>query len=504
MGFTLGELLSDPGFTCDVVVVGDADREVRWVHATETTDPTPYLRGGEVVLTEGLWLSDAQSADPYVERLHAAGIAAVGFGLMPANPELPPPLLEACARHGLCLFSIPEEVPYVDLTEVFFERLATEREADLAMSIERHARFLAVARAGGDAAALVEQLAAEVGVPAWVSTGHGQAVSGGAHVPSEQDRAVIASALARGARREPVTVEPWRVAPIAAGGMPPWFLAVRDHPQLRPAQLVAIEQAMPFLEMARSHAWSLSLGARERASELVELILAGEDQAVHVAARLATIGIDSRQQLAVVVCAGEEPALIVEDVEFVLRDRGLPSLTIERDEQVIAVAAWDGGAESLEDFVRTLRHHVESAVTIGVGSLADDCRSLRRSLIEARHACRAAAARRRGPDHASYADVGSHRLLLDLQDVDTLRAFSAALLDPIIEHDQRHGSELLTTLSRFLDLDCQWQTTADALYVHVNTLRHRLGRIERLTGRRLQSTDARVDFFLAVRAIERV
>jgi DNA-binding PucR family transcriptional regulator len=205
-----------------------------------------------------------------------------------------------------------------------------------------------------------------------------------------------------------------------------------------------------------------------------------------------------------VVCAGEEPALIVEDVEFVLRGRGLPSLALERDGQVIAVAAWGDGAESLEGFVRTLCDQVEPAVTIGVGSLADDCRSLRRSLIEARHACRAAAARSRGPDHASYADVGSHRLLLDLQDVDTLGAFSAALLDPIVEHDRRHGSELLATLSRFLDLDCQWQTTADALYVHVNTLRHRLGRIEQLTGRRLQSTDSRVDFFLAVRALERV
>ena len=504
MGFTLDELLSLPRFICDVVVVGNPDQEVRWVHATETTDPTPYLRGGEVILTEGLWLSSAASADPYVERLHAAGIAAVGFGLMPSIPELPPPLLEACTRHGLCLFTIPEAVPYIDLTEVFFDRLAADREADLAMSIKRHVRFLDIARAGGDAEVLVEQLAAELGVPAWVSTGHGQAVSGDAHIPSEQDRAVIASAVSRGARRDPVTVEPWRVAPIAADGMPPWFLAVQDHPRLRPPQLVAIEQAMPFLEMARAHAWSLGLAARQQASELVDLVLAGEDQAVHVAARLAAIGIDSRQQLAVVVCAGEDPALILEDVESALQTRGLPSLTTERDKQVVAVAAWDGGPDSLGDLAGALRDHINSTVSIGVGSLAHDCRALRPSLIEARHACRAAAARRHGLNHASYADLGSHRLLLDLQDVDTLRAFSASLLNPIVEHDRHHDSELLTTLTRFLDLDSQWQATADALYVHVNTLRHRLGRIEQLTGRRLQSTAARVDFFLAIRAAERV
>jgi hypothetical protein len=504
MGFTLGELLSEPRFICDVVVVGNPDQEVRWVHATETPDPTPYLRGGEVVLTEGLWLSSAASADPYVERLNAAGIAAVGFGLMPSIPELPSPLLEACARQGLCLFTIPQTVPYIDLTEVFFDRLAAEREADLAMSIERHVRFLEIARTGGDAEVLVEQLSAELGAPAWVSTGHGQPVSGGARIPSEQDRSVIASAMTRGARHDAVTVDSWRVAPIAADRMPPWFLAVQDHPQLRPPQLVAIEQAMPFLEMARAHAWSLSLAARQQASELVELILAGEDQAVHVAARLAAMGIDSRQQLAVVVCAGEDPALILEDVESALQARGLQSLTTERDEQVVAIVAWDTGADSLGDFAGILRDRIEPAASIGVGSLAHDCRALRSSLIEARHACRVAAARRRGLGHASYADLGSHGLLLDLLDVDTLRAFSAALLDPIVEHDRRHGGALLMTLTRFLDLDCQWQATADALYVHVNTLRHRLGRIEQLTGRRLQSTGGRVDFFLAVRATERL
>jgi sugar diacid utilization regulator len=36
--------------------------------------------------------------------------------------------------------------------------------------------------------------------------------------------------------------------------------------------------------------------------------------------------------------------------------------------------------------------------------------------------------------------------------------------------------------------------------VHVNTLRHRLARVERLTGRSLSSMEDRVDFFIALRA----
>jgi DNA-binding PucR family transcriptional regulator len=37
------------------------------------------------------------------------------------------------------------------------------------------------------------------------------------------------------------------------------------------------------------------------------------------------------------------------------------------------------------------------------------------------------------------------------------------------------------------------------LQVHVNTIRHRLDTIERLTGKDISTLDARVDFFLALR-----
>jgi DNA-binding PucR family transcriptional regulator len=75
-----------------------------------------------------------------------------------------------------------------------------------------------------------------------------------------------------------------------------------------------------------------------------------------------------------------------------------------------------------------------------------------------------------------------------------------ALLDPIVEHDTRRGAELLDTLTAFLESNGQWQATADVLHIHVNTLRHRIARIEELSGRSLDTIDGRVDLFLALRA----
>ena len=68
------------------------------------------------------------------------------------------------------------------------------------------------------------------------------------------------------------------------------------------------------------------------------------------------------------------------------------------------------------------------------------------------------------------------------------------------DYDATHGTALVTTLRAFLEAGGRWQETADHLHVHVNTLRNRLERVESLTGRRLDSTQDRVDLWLALAA----
>ena len=79
------------------------------------------------------------------------------------------------------------------------------------------------------------------------------------------------------------------------------------------------------------------------------------------------------------------------------------------------------------------------------------------------------------------------------------RSFTERLLGPLAEYDARHNAELLPTLRSFLACDGSWSACAARMYVHVNTVRYRIGRIEALTGRDLSALADRVDFFLALR-----
>ena len=93
----------------------------------------------------------------------------------------------------------------------------------------------------------------------------------------------------------------------------------------------------------------------------------------------------------------------------------------------------------------------------------------------------------------------SHEQLLASIPGPVLHSFREHLLGPLTAYDARHNAELMPTLTAFLACDGSWSACASRMYVHVNTVRYRISRIEALTGRDLSALADRVDFFLALR-----
>jgi DNA-binding PucR family transcriptional regulator len=79
------------------------------------------------------------------------------------------------------------------------------------------------------------------------------------------------------------------------------------------------------------------------------------------------------------------------------------------------------------------------------------------------------------------------------------RVFVELVLGPVVEHDARHNSQLMSTLAAFLDCGGSWVRTAEVAHLHLNTVRYRIGRIEELTGRDLSRTADRADLYLALK-----
>jgi hypothetical protein len=107
--------------------------------------------------------------------------------------------------------------------------------------------------------------------------------------------------------------------------------------------------------------------------------------------------------------------------------------------------------------------------------------------------------RRRG--HPVRADrLSTFAGLLDRLPADLTAPFAADLAAPLAEHDARHDGHLLDTLRAFLEHDGSVTATARVLFLHVNSLRHRLARVEELTGRNPLAFPDRVALAVAVAA----
>jgi DNA-binding PucR family transcriptional regulator len=75
------------------------------------------------------------------------------------------------------------------------------------------------------------------------------------------------------------------------------------------------------------------------------------------------------------------------------------------------------------------------------------------------------------------------------------------VLGALVDHDERTGGDLVETLRTFLACSGSWTRTADALHLHVNSVRYRIARVQELIGRDLGDFGDRVDVHLALQSL---
>jgi purine catabolism regulator len=126
MELTVASLIGELGLT---LLSGQAHEQahVRFVHSTELADPTPWLKGGELLLTTGLQLKGPKLQREFIERLADHHIAGLGFGTGFAHRRVPAALLAAARKHDFPLFDVPYELPFIAITERAFAQLLDER-----------------------------------------------------------------------------------------------------------------------------------------------------------------------------------------------------------------------------------------------------------------------------------------------------------------------------------------------------------------------------------------
>jgi purine catabolism regulator len=532
---TVADLLAIDELALTLVAGGQGvSRPIRWAHVSELKDPTRFLRGGEVLLTTGLGMRGGQGAQAgYVEQLAEARLAALGLGLGFAFKVTPPAVVAAADRAGFPVFEVPFEVPFIAITEALFSRLVNEQYVLLqrAGTVQQTLSRLLLEGAGLDA--LLGAYARMTGTKGLLFDLHGE---------------VVAAAPGAGALLQPRAV--WTeiqtlrpegnefsmslsdeigsrsLLPILVGGSPAGFLVLHREDRPEPFHQVVVHHLATAIALELAKAQAVARTERRLVGDFLDALLEGELSGDETRRRLRFLGLGRSPAVAVLVarCAAAPapgPTLAAPDgatealrrlVEDRLSRKPGPYVASVHDDLVVALfeagdpAAARATAEAVAEGV--LARGV--AARFGLGTPASDPPALRRAYQEARFALAAAAtvevpaAPGGSPVGrvASVEDLGSHRLLLALQEDAALEALSRGLLAPLRAYDQRQHGDLVASLRTFLEHNGNWEAAARALAVHRHTLRYRIRRVAELTGRDLDSAADRVEFWLALQAAD--
>jgi len=137
---------------------------------------------------------------------------------------------------------------------------------------------------------------------------------------------------------------------------------------------------------------------------------------------------------------------------------------------------------------------------IGIGTRCEVPDDLPHSFIEARRALSIRLRSANPEGAAAFDELGFYRLIDAAHGDGTVEAFVREWLGTLVDYDKSRNSELVQTLSDYLECGGNYDESAAALHIHRSTLRYRLARIAELTGHNLRNVDTRFNLHAATRA----
>lgn len=473
-------------------------RRLTGVHVSELEDPTPYLEGGELLLTTGMPLGGKPSAaGEYVARLRAKGIHALGIGLGPWLRQVPGYLTQACDDAGIHLLTVPDGVPFQNVSRAFWGLWARSGQADLLGSLGTQTALAQATMRPDGISAVVRGLAQALGgwaafLPADPGPARYWPESSSALLPQLRaetvrlNRAGTHSAATFEIHGQAVVEYPIPVS--GRSGRSHGFLAVGPGRKLTAADRHVIMTVCTLLALkARQHEAASGVTAALGAA-VAKLLLLGHTEAARILAEDVGLADLPRRVrvLALPVDDAGGPDQVLRAAPELVPEAGLPPLPRdlaaqplrhERDGVLFVLLPQDPAPEAAEATPASVPAEGVPGLAgvlsdpVSLGEIPGTLPGLRRALEQA------------GPGSLTGTGAGHH-------------AAAQAWVKTLAQYPR---ADLVGTVAEYLRHRGHWENASRALGVHRNSLRHRMGIAVSLLGVDLDDPDVFAPLWLELR-----
>lgn len=488
---TLRELCSDRSLGLAVVTGHDQlDRTVTWAHVSELADPTPFLDGGELLLTTGVALPDSGSAVlTRLSRLAEAKVTALGFGIGLSHPEVPGTVIDAARTLGLPVIAVPKATQFMSIAKVVARAQSVE-EFGLLRSNYHCLRLLLNAAHKANGPRSIARRAADL-IGGWAAVldpaghvteiSHSTARSGVALVWGQRGKRLGDSTFVSTSAEEivchPLTTSTGKVL---------GYLAAGRSGALEPGAQATVLAAASLLTLMTAYSHDSRTTMQHLRTVSMHQLLDGQ---LAIARRVSAElwGGFPSEPFRVLHVAGDRV-----HIESACR-RLIESLSRE-----IAFGLVGGVLlviVSVPEAARMMGKVTARNVTVGVSNEAwwDELSRARRQAAQG--AAEAVQTRQRIVEFSSLNTAG----LTSFLDIARSEAYAAAQFEPLLRAEG--GSNLYLSLATWLAHNGSNDPAASALGIHRHTLRNRLARIEKILGVDLNSPTDRAELWLSLRLL---
>lgn len=537
---TIRDALAMPVFAQAKVVAGHAglDNPINWVHVVDIPDAHyEWKRAGVLLLTAGYGLRDdpqrqAAVVPKLVEQGFAGMVLSVGH-YFEATPEI---IKQEAQALKFPVIETPPDLLFIEVSEAILEQIINRQFRLLQESTKIHQNLTGLVLQGGDLGHLASTLAGflQRSITIEDSTFHVLAAAQCGPLDEARERSLssgrttpkIAQRLLDDGIYDRLLndMAPLRVPPMPDLGMQKERIVapiIVDREIYGFMWIIAGDHALTELDemaIARGATVAALIMFKEQAVRRAEEKLRGDFFEQLLEGRATTSSFleqarrfdlrpDGPHQILVIHAlprAGGNLHYLFREVESWLRGAGRRALIVRRgSELVLLIESEDpsAGKGMAKELVAEISHPA-CRLLVGVGGLfqKSDGQAARRSYDGAREAIQVSTAMGQQEGVVAFDELGMLHWLYHLPP--HLRDENAYLnqLDKLAAYDASHNTELVKTLEGYLDHGGALLETAEALFIHRNTVIHRLQRIQRVCGVDLRDPLERLNLHIAVKA----
>ncbi|GGG15104.1 PucR family transcriptional regulator [Paenibacillus abyssi] len=517
-------------------------RNVGWIHILEITSATPFTNKNDLILTTGLGIHQfADERMGYLQQLIAQEAAGLCIELNPYFPEVPQEMIQLANQHDFPIIVFETPVRFVDITQDV-HALLINKQYQILKDMEQFARKLQQMSLDSTNIQNILRLLQE-------------------HTSSQViyysliDKSLFAPPVSPKIAQDIISRYRSEIDNDAIGSKESTVFVLNEKKQIISQPVICLGQTLSYVGIllhdkeptdymillldyvvkAVAHILLRKLFIEHKSSEnqaqlindILQYKVENEEQAL---ARIGLRPLNKGNYLflgglieiehdLVMDDEGELEAL-TQDIVVLLRSllskNGIYNLLLVKNNQIYVLCIRESfsdnpGSKIIKEPLLKTTEQLKTAINYNLSKhikIISGFGNLKPKLVEAAQSFKEAfdtisvARMLPRPIHPFYDELGIYQLFKGMTDEHILTSYVSAHLGPVLDHDNKNNSFLLETLDQYLSCMGAKQETAERLFIHRQTLYHRLDKLEELLGEGFLRPEKRINLEVALRAYE--